>query len=137
MNKKYISLLLLPVLLTGCSGGIKLEFKQYSSFVPEQDLMKEDTTPVNYKNGTINSLEDMLSDFKSGKKRESIPTKGDRKLLVVPISFTDSDKSNKAQKEIFLQNAFFGENNHTNYYSVAGYYNASSYEIIRILYDLD
>lgn len=132
MNKKYISLLLLPVLLTGCSGGIKLEFKPYSSFAPEQDLMKEDTTPVNYKNGTINSLEDMLSDFKSGKKRESIPTKGDRKLLVVPISFTDSDKSNKAQKEIFLQNAFFGENNRTNYYSVAGYYNASSYGQLRI-----
>ena len=50
MNKKYLSLLLLPVLLTGCSGGIKLEFKPYSSFVPEQDLMKEETTPENYKN---------------------------------------------------------------------------------------
>lgn len=144
MNKKYISLLLLPILLTGCSGGIKLEFKPYSSFVLKQELMRDvndpnlnyycekETTPVTYKNGTINSLEDMLSVYKSGKKRESIPTKGDRKLLVVPISFTDSDKSNKAQKEIFLQNAFFGENNHTNYYSVAGYYNASSYGQLKI-----
>ncbi len=132
MNKKYISLLLLPALLTSCSGSIKLEATTYSSFVPEQDLMPEDTTPVSYRDGSINSLEDMLSDFKSGKKRESIPTKGVSKLLVIPISFTDSDKTNKAQKEIFLQNAFFGENNHTNYYSVAGYYNASSYGQLKI-----
>ncbi len=143
MNKKYISLLLLPVLLTGCSSSIKLKFVKYSTFVEEQELMRDvsdndnyycekETTPVTYKNGTIDSLEEMLSDYKSGNKRESIPTKGDRKLLVVPISFTDSDKSNQEDKNIFLQNAFFGENNRTNYYSVAGYYNAASYGQLRI-----
>ena len=132
MNKKYLSLLLLPCLLSGCSHGIKLKFVPYSSFVPEQDLMKEDTTPITYRKGTINSLSDFLEDFKSGNKRESIPTKGDRKLLVVPISFTDSDKNSQQDKTVFLQNAFFGENDHTNYYSVTGYYNASSYGQLRL-----
>jgi M6 family metalloprotease-like protein len=142
MNKKYISLLLLPVLLTGCSGSIKLEFKEYSSFVNKQELMRDEdkesykcqkeTSPVTYRDGTVNSLSDFMEDFKSGYKRESIPTTGDRKLLVVPISFTDSDKDSQEEKKIFLQNAFFGENNRTNYYSVAGYYNASSYGQLKI-----
>ena len=132
MNKKYISLVILPCLLSGCSHGITLKYVPYTFSIEEQDLMKEDTTPVAYKKGSINSLSDFLADFKSGHKRESIPTKGDRKLLVVPISFTDSDKTNQDNKTVFLQNAFFGANNHTNYYSVAGYYNASSYGQLRI-----
>ena len=142
MNKKLISFFLLPCLLSGCTSGIKLDYVPYSSFVAEQNLMREEendffkmqeeTTPVTYKYGTVNSLSEMLSDYKTGKKRENIPTKGDRKLLVVPISFTDSDKTNQDKKTIYLQNAFFGENNHTNYYSVAGYYNASSYGQLRI-----
>ena len=146
MNKKYISLLLLPTLLSGCSSAIKLKFVPYSTLVEEQDYMisdegtyfkrEKETSPVIYKNGTVNSLSDYLSDFKSGYKRECIESKGDRKLLVVPISFTDSETygNEKKQKEktIFLQNAFFGENSHTNYYSVAGYYNASSYGQLRI-----
>ena len=142
MNKKYISLFVLPLLLSGCSSGIKLQFVEYKSFEGE-DLMVEDhsnplfnrekeTTPVTHKYGTANSLSDMLEDFKSGHSRESIPTTGDRQLLVVPISFTDSDRSNQDKKTIFLQNAFFGANDHTNYYSVAGYYNASSYGQLRI-----
>ncbi len=142
MNKKYISLLLLPMLLTGCSNKIKLEFVSYSSFVEEQDLMvdrdddyfysQKETSPVSYKDGTVNSLSDFLANYRSGNARESIPTTGDRKLLVIPISFTDSDKTNQDEKTIFLQNAFFGENDHTNYYSVAGYYNSSSYGQLRI-----
>ena len=132
MNKKYISLLLVPALLTGCHQGIKLKYVPYSSWVKEQKLMENDTTPIEYKDGTINSLSDFLSDFRSGHKRETIPTTGDRKLLVVPISFTDSKKEDQEDKKIFLQNAFFGANDHTNYYSVAGYYNASSYGQLRL-----
>ena len=142
MNKKYISFLILPCLLSACSTGIKLKYVPYSSFVEAKELMRDEeneyfksqkeTTPVAYRSGTIDSLADMLADFKSGNKRESIPTKGDRKLLVVPISFKDSDKTNQDNKTIFLQNAFFGANDHTNYYSVAGYYNASSYGQLKI-----
>ena len=132
MNKKYISLLLLPCLLSGCSNGIKLKYVPFSSYVEEQDLWTTDSTPVSYSRGTVNELSEMLADFKSGNKRESIPTKGNRKLLVVPISFSDSDKTNQDNKTVFLQNAFFGANNRTNYYSVAGYYNASSYGQLRL-----
>ncbi len=146
MNKKYISLLLIPTLLSGCSSAIKLKFVPYSTYVEEHDYMIDDendyfkrekeTSPVTYKNGTVNCLTDFLSDFKSGQKRECIESKGDKKLLVVPISFTDSDtyqnEKKKNEKTIFLQNAFFGENKRTNYYSVAGYYNASSYGQLKI-----
>ena len=133
MNKKYISLLILPALITGCTSGLKLKHVPYTSWIEAKDFYDEEsTTPVPYKNGTINSLSDFLSDFKSGNKRECMPSKGERKLLVVPISFTDSKKEDQDDKKIFLENAFFGANDHTNYYSVAGYYNASSYGQLRI-----
>lgn len=143
MKKKYISLFLLPVLLSGCSNGIKLKFVPYSSYVGKDLMVSEETSyykreketsPVTYKNGTVNCLSDMLADYKSANFRESIPTTGDRNLLVIPISFKDSDKDAKRREDgtIFLKNAFFGDNSRTNYYSVAGYYNSSSYGQLRL-----
>ena len=142
MKKKYFSLLILPCLLTSCKQSIKLEFKPFSSYVEEKDLMRDfennyfisqkETSPISTKFGEINSLRDLLAYSKGDKPRENIVSKGDRKILVVPIYFTDSDTSKQDEKTIFIQNAFFGAKNQTNYESVASYYNKSSYGQLRL-----
>ena len=142
MKKKYFSLLILPCLLTSCRQSIKLEFKAFDSYIEEQSLMrdfendyfiaKKETTSVTTKFGEINTLRDLLTYSKGDKPRENIVPIGDRKLLVVPIYFTDSDTSKQEEKTIFIQNAFFGESKRTNYESVASYYNKSSYGQLRL-----
>ena len=143
MKKKLFSFLLIPLLLTGCSNAIKLQFVPLSTFATEQDLMRDyedeyfysrkETTPISYQEDkSINNLRDLLLVSESGHERRNIPAKGERKLLVVPVYFTDSDTTTHKDKTIFIQNAFFGETNHTNYDSVAGYYNKSSYGQLRI-----
>lgn len=151
MKKKSLSIFLLPFLLASCKGVLELKFVPYTSYVPEQDLMrdldndffysKKETTPVS-QNGhgkqiyDVNNLKDLLKVNRSGKERSTIPSKGERKLLVIPVYFTDSDthddEAKRNRKTIFIQNAFFGESKRTNYDSVAGYYNKSSYGQLKI-----
>ena len=127
MKKRLLSFTFIPFLLTGCTSSLKLQFVPLKSYVEEQDLMREETTPITYSGDkTINDLRDLLLVNKSGYERRNIISKGDRKLLVVPVYFTDSDVSTHEKKTIFIQNAFFGDTGHTNYDSVAGYYNKSS-----------
>ena len=143
MKKKLLSLLIVPVLLTGCQHKDPLVFSLFSSYIEEQDLMRDisdndnyyshkETTGITTRMGEVNSLSDLLEHHKGNKPRETMLSKGERKLLVVPIYFTDSDISNQADKTIFIQNAFFGETNKTNYDSVVGYYNKSSYGQLKI-----
>ncbi len=143
MKKKLLSLVLIPALLTGCSNAIKLEFAPFSEYVAEQDLMrdldndffysKKDVSPITvHGGGTVSSISDLLENNRLGKKRENIISKGDRKLLVVPIYFNDSDPSSLDDKTIFIQNAFFGRSDRTTYDSVAGYYNKSSYGQLKL-----
>lgn len=151
MKVRNIALLVLPLLLSSCKETIDLKFVPYTKYVPEQSLMrdldndvfysKKETTPVTYlEDKTVNSLKELLKANRSGKERNAMPVKGDLKLLVVPISFNDSDtgkdnlefENNRQRKTVFIQNAFFGEDKVTNYYSVAGYYNCSSYGQLRL-----
>ena len=146
MKKRWISLLIIPSMLIGCSSNGKLVFVPYTEYVKEQELMKDidgafyyskdHTTPVVYRDGEINDLYTLYSLNKTGKTRKTVLTTGDRKILVVPICFTDSDThdndENKNSKNIFIENAFFGATKMTEYDSVAGYYNKSSYGQLRI-----
>ena len=142
MRKKIISLLAIPLLLTSCTGSLSLAFVPYSDFVEEQNTVigfedeylfsKAETTAVNTKNGTINSAIELNKYNRFGKTRTLIPTTGERKLLVVPVYFSDSDTTNQDKKTIYIQNAFFGETKRTEYDSVAGYYNKSSYGHLRL-----
>ena len=100
-------------------------------------ISKKETTPVTYlEDKEINSIRDLLALSRTGKEKNNIPTTGERKLLVVPVYFTDSDTADNVslqeRKTIFIQNAFFGETKRTNYDSVAGYYNKSSYGQIHL-----
>ena len=48
------------------------------------------------------------------------------------LCFSDADESTLAKKKTFIQNAFFGETKRTNYDSVVGYYNKSSFGHLKI-----
>ena len=143
MKKKLFSLSLIPLLLTGCSNAIKLEFVPFSDFIESQDLMRDvdneyfyshkEASSITVHGGTqITSITDLLENNRLGKKRENIISKGERKLLVLPIYFNDSDTSSLDAKTVFIQNAFFGKTDHTTYDSVAGYYNKSSYGQLKL-----
>ena len=144
--KKFFRLIPLFALLTSCGQRSILEFVPFSSYVEAIDLMKEENndnyyrhkevSSVNTECGEINSLESLLVNNKTGRIKNLIDSKGERKILVIPVYFTDSETYNnevkQKEKTIFIQNAFFGETDHTTYDSVAGYYNKSSYGTLRI-----
>jgi len=144
MKKKILSLLSTLLLLTGCNKTLALEFVPFDEYVEPQNLLvdyedeffyqKKETIPVSNIDGfdKVNTLDDLMTNYRSGKKRETLLSKGDNKLLVVPIYFTDSDVSTLEAKTTFIQNAFFGRSDHTTYDSVAGYYNKSSYGQLKI-----
>lgn len=133
---------MVPALLTGCTSSVKLEYKPLQDYAMKQELMRDfddehfyshkDTTPVEHRDGEINSLYDLSALNRTGRQRTTIPTVGERKLLVVPVYFTDSDTTTLNEKTIFIQNAFFGDSSMTEYDSVAGYYNKSSYGQLKI-----
>lgn len=144
MKKKIFSLVFSLALLTGCSKPLSLEFVPFDDYLEPQNQLvdyeddyfyqKKETTPVSNVDGldSINNIDDLLTNYRSGKKRESLSSRGEIKLLVVPIYFSDSDESSLERKTTFIKNAFFGKTDHTNYDSVAGYYNKSSYGQLRI-----
>ena len=142
MNKRVISLLSLIALLSGCSNKTTLVFVPYEKYMEERQTnidyeddyiyQHKDVSPIETVDGNISSLKDLLNKDKSGFIHETIPNKGERKLLVVPIYFTDSDISNQSDKTIYLQNAFFGDTKRTNYDSLTGYYNKTSYGQIKL-----
>ena len=141
MKKRLVSLLALSTLLVSCNGG-SLKFVPYKNYLEPRDLMRnyedeylysrKETTPVETYFGEINDLKDLFEFNRSGNLRHVVDTKGDFNLLVVPVYFTDSDITNQDKKTIMIQNAFFGDTQTTNYDSVAGYYNKSSYGQLKI-----
>ena len=142
MKKKIFSLSLLSLLISGCQGAINLRFVPIDKYVQEHNYVidYEDEHFIRYSKSNsvvteiaeINNISNLLENNKTGRKRETLLSKGDINLLVVPVYFTDSDTSLLEKKSIFIENAFFGDHKMTNYDSVAGYYNKSSYGTLRI-----
>ena len=58
---------------------------------------------------------------------DGCPTTGDVKVLVIPVEFTDRTASSLGYNLSKLEAAFNGETGSTDYYSVAEYFNISSY----------
>lgn len=142
MKKKIFSLLTISILLTSCNGVSDLKFVPYTDYVTEQDLMRdyEDGLFYSRKNptcidtycGTVTNQEDLLSLTSSDLIKKCVAPKGEKKLLVIPISFADSNMPSLTDKHTYIENAFFGETKRTSYDSVAGYYNKTSYGQLKI-----
>ena len=162
MKKKNIYLLSLVILLSGCSASIPLEFIEYKptdnilkTFIKEQDdiyyrnddiktLDIKHIDGVNIKTNkySFSNLNDVSTAFDNDSyslmsyNTNNINSYITQKILVAPIYFSDSsvvdDEVLKEEKKILIENAFFGEENKTNYQSVASYYNKSSYGHLRL-----
>ena len=141
MKKRIPVVILLAALLTSCTGT-SLKFVPFTDYMDpletvrdyddEHFYSKKEDNPVSYNKGEIKDVADLNKANKYGKVRTLVPTTGERKLLVVPVYFSDSDTSTFEKKTIYIQNAFFGDTNRTEYDSVAGYYNKSSYGNLKI-----
>ena len=142
MNKRIPTVILLASLLSGCSASLSLKFVPFSDYMTPLDVVRDyeddyfysrkEVNAISWKNGEIKDVADLNLANKYGKTRTLIPTTGERKLLVVPVYFSDSDTSSLEKKTVYIQNAFFGETKRTEYDSVAGYYNKSSYGQLKI-----
>ena len=142
MNKRIPFVILLATLLSGCSASLSLKFVPFSDYQTPLETVrdyddgnlysKKEVTSVSSKFGPIKDVVDANKHHKNGKVKNLFSSTGDRKLLVVPIYFTDSDTSTLDKKTVFIENAFFGETKRTEYDSVAGYYNKSSYGQLKI-----
>lgn len=76
------------------------------------------------------SLKDYYGQLR-GAKQVKLPSTGNQKLLVVLVHFEDSlGDYNSIKKD--TENAFFGGNNSTGYFSVKDYYKKSSYNKLTI-----
>ena len=147
MNKRIIPLLAIVPILAACNSSGSLTFVPYTSYQDVQNLnvnednkyyyRKAEVTPINTIKGDFADFKDFLKDNKDNRSHVIAPSKGEDKMLVLPIRFTDSDNSiSLEEKTIYLQNAFFGDSSVTKMESVASFYNKSSYGQLKITGDV-
>lgn len=148
MKKKIAIVFFLPFLLMGCSYtslifdpydyGVAYSNKKVASQEDNYYSLAEYGTlsylSTNQEEKTINSFRDVYSSTSTYDTRKylNINSHGEQNLLVIPISFKDSDKNNQGDKKIIIENAFFGQPDKTIYESVASYFNKSSYGDLKI-----
>lgn len=143
--KKFFSIIPSIFLLASCSlFSTSNEFKVFKYDVPLKVVKTDDSinsfvqkkdfeTIEYYKNveteekRQIKSIRDLSYTYSNKEPIVSIDSIGERKLLVVPVYFSDSDSSLNKKYHTYIQNAFFGEKDKNIYYSVAEYYMRSSY----------
>ncbi len=139
--KKVVALLSLGILLVSCSNALPLEFVPFTDYMDVLDT-KSDISKSNYYRtkdnkllklyeeypgqNNVKEITDLSSLARSGSKR-LLNSLDKAHLLVVPITFKDKDVSLLEDKRILLENAFFGADSMNEYYSVASFYNKSSY----------
>ena len=148
MKKKFLlPLLLIPMLISCSQENLPLDFISYDNdfaYIKTKYNVKEDNYYQKDNLGEVNLNEkypgmngvtniDGLSSLYESMNRHILNSDDEVHLLVVPIGFADSDKSQYDAKRTLIQNAFFGQPETTKYQSVASYYNASSYGHAKIV----
>jgi len=142
MKRKLFLLFIVPFLLMSCSKSAPLVFDKYDTYMEvkktkfnidkEEYYQKENFEKVSYTNywgqtSQISSFRELYNSTNDGKNYVNCLSTGTRKLLVLPINFSDSDKSELDKKKIIIENAFFGKEKMTTNESIASYYNKASY----------
>ena len=145
MKNRKLMIFLVPFILSGCVGN--------PTFVPFRDYVEEKVTKKNFDNGvyysqdsyssleyqkfdssidSIDNFRDLYSFTNDNRSYCNMPSIGEENLLVIPVSFKSTNTTDKDNKRIAIQNAFFGEENKTTYESVASFYNKSSYGHLKL-----
>lgn len=140
MKRSPLILCLLPLLLS-CSSGLDFSSYEYGTlnkdaFASEQGdgysklsgfspILSQDESFLAY-----SSILDKQDE--KGKRRYAMPTTGVSKLLVIPIDFEDHPSSSLPSDALSrIDRAFFGTSS-SSFFSVASYYEASSYSRLQI-----
>ena len=143
MRNRLFPLLLIVPMLASCHSSGPLTFVPYTDYQEEQNLNIDEendyfyrrsvVNPISTKKGEYTSFKDFLKESKDNRNHILANAKGEAKMLVLPVRFTDSDNSIPLEdKTIYIQNAFFGDSKVTQLESVASFYNKSSYGQLRI-----
>lgn len=128
---KTKSLFILPILATflaSCGfGGTHIINYDSTSLIPV-DPQQPDSGDGYQK---VSEFAFNLQDVKKTTETYGLSSKGDSKLLVVPVEFSDAPEWTSAKLEV-LNRGFFGASGDTSWQSVASYYKASSYGNLNI-----
>ncbi|MBQ0009231.1 MAG: hypothetical protein KBS97_03055 [Firmicutes bacterium] len=133
--------------LSGCDFGIS-KFSHYEYIYEaedkHEDIEKEgyvkygnyDSYKVKDNKGDEMSLGSAYETFRDYGMNSNIPSTGDQKIIVVPVSFSDYkvDKLNITEQQYIdrINKAFFGNSKNNEYVSVGEYFNKSSYGKLRL-----
>ncbi len=135
MKFKFLLLGLTACLLTSCTFTT-LEYIPFTSYIEVIDTTYSfdtyESLALDYRDPTskeyeISELSTLVASTNNGNTYNTIASKGEVNILVIPISFTDSDKDDLDNKMIYLQNAFFGDPSKNLNESLTSFYNKSSY----------
>lgn len=141
-NKGLLLLFILP-LTVSCSRNTILEYVPFTSYLNPIDLNIEEDTDLYYRHKDVTPIKTLKGEYKDFKEflynsldnrtHVHMQNKGENKMLVIPIAFTDSgDEKTLNQHYIYIQNAFFGDTSVNKSESVTAFYNKSSYGNLKI-----
>lgn len=145
-GKKYLNLILMSLVLVGCEHRelVYVPYDFSSTFQEQKVSLKEDgyyrdtsygvLDYVDYNNNTqtITSFKDVYSSSNVAQTFRNADSIGEINVLVIPVNFTDSDKSDNEHKKQYIEAAFFGDESCNYYESLASYYHKSSYGQLEI-----
>ncbi len=142
MKLRTISVIAL-ICLTISSCNLPTSFEKYSDYVDVIDAYEQIEGNGYYKpsnfsnyefideNGDINSFVSFLDVSRHKDYRLVAPSTGKINLLVIPVDFADYEATSLSGGADYaranIQNAFFGDTSKNQFYSVAEFYNRSSY----------
>lgn len=131
-----LSLLLSTLLLTSCDL-FSLVYNPYQ--------FEDNFVTTSFEHGNVTPIQDLTKHFYDVSRSNpnvnlrtlTLESKGEQKLLVLPIYFSDYslskvDKTNGVDTHIDLQNAFFGDPKNVMWESVSSYYYKASYGKLKI-----
>lgn len=135
-NKTKLFFIILPMLLSSCGTNSFSEFNDYSK---DNDEHRRVEGEGYYKPESLSiDFQEVIRDYPyaSSQKQVAMPSTGERNLLVIPVDFPDSACSSLpdgcAKTHTHIQNAFFGSDKKNAYYSVASFYDKSSFGKLHI-----
>ena len=140
VKRSLLLLCLLPFLIS-CSSGLDFSSYEYGTLNEEPFSSKEgdgykeiaEFSPISSQDESFLSYSSLLEkEDEKGKRRYAMPSTGVAKLLVIPVDFEDYPSSLLPSDSLARVNrAFFGKSS-SSFYSVASYYEESSYSRLQI-----
>ena len=130
----YLFIFVIPLVLVSCSNAFSGSFKEFTSYTKDNDDYKYIEGNGYYKPDSFTlDYQEILQDwpYYGEEKQVAIPSTGEQNLLVIPVDFSNkpcsSLKFDCDKTHAQISNAFFGADSKNLYYSVASFYNSSSF----------